>query len=38
MHNLVTVHDAESQAGDMHVAHLLLDVGVDGGEVGVGGG
>jgi len=38
MHELIVVHDAVSQTRDVHLAHLLLDVGVDGGEVGVGGG
>ena len=33
---LVVVHDAESQAGDAHIAHLLGNVGVDGDEVGAG--
>ena len=34
--DLIVVHDAESQAGDVHIAHLLGNVGVDCHEVGAG--
>ena len=37
VHDLVVVDDAESQAGDAHVAHLPVKVGVDRDEVGTGG-